>query len=338
VLLFITLALSFGWQRWQARQSKEVTRPVWLGLLTASLVALAVVIVWLWRNLGVFGVFIPTASTKVLFMRDYNELFSYNLPLDLNYYLNQSMPAPTWGIGSVISSKFTASWLDLIIIAVQGLFLLGPLFLLGLFALKRRIVKGSYLPFSIYAGLLYIIMVLIFTLAGEHGTLFHSGGGLLPFQAGAAVASIDVFVEWYARRRKRIKAKQLRIIILGLCLAINIFVTLYVGYTELRNWDDDYLYGQLVGRWFIQNKLDTNVIIVGEPLSYTYATGQLAIPLASDGVEANVEAAHKFRATYLALGPVHYDALNQLYLQKNGSGLQWLTTLADGTEIFKIIN
>lgn len=329
VLLVITLVVGFGYRRWQLRREPQTKGPGWLVLAGALALALAVVTPWLWRNLITFGAIVPATSSKILFLRDYNELFSYNLPLDFNYYVNQTLPA-------LISTKFTALWLDLLIITVEGLFLLGPFSLVGLLLLKGRVSKNSYVPFGLYASLLYLTMVLIFTLAGEHGTIFHSAGGLLPFQAGAFVVCIDALANLYRRYRKKLKVAQFRNLVLGLLLFANVVLTLYVAYTNVKTWDDDYTYAIQVGQWFKQNNLDSNAIIVGEPLSYSYATSQSAIPLASDGVQANLEAARKYGATYLALGKVHYNSLNQLYEQKYAAGLKWITTLPNGTQIYQV--
>ena len=336
VLLLATLLICFGWRRWQLRSDQQTLRPGWLSLGGAILTTFLVVSPWLWRNLTTFGAFLPTGSTKVLFLRNYQELFSYGLPLDFNYYVNQTSPVPDWGIGPLLGTKFTALWLDLVILAVEGLFLFGPLFLAGLFLLRKRVIPNSYRPFVVYFGLLYGLMVLVFTLVGEHGTIFHSAGGLLPFQAGAAVAAIDALTNFYAVRRHRVNIAQLRTGLLGLCLLINSLLTLYVGYSEGRNWSEAYDYSRQVGQWFLQQKLDSDVIMVGEALSFGYANGLVAIPLASDGVEANLAAAHRYGAKWLELGQVHYSSLDMLYKQKAGPGLVLVTTLPNGTEIYQI--
>ena len=336
VLLLATLFICFGWRRWQIRCDQQIRPPGWLSLGGAILAALLIVSPWLWHNLNVFGTLLPSGSTKVLFLRNYQELFSYDLPLDFNYYVNQTLPASDWGIGPLLGTKFTALWLDLVILAVEGLFLFGPLFLAGLFLLRKRAIPNSYRPFVIYFSLFYIAMVLVFTLVGEHGTIFHSVGGLLPFQTGAAVASIDALTNFYAVRRHQVNFSHLRTGLLGLCLLINSLFTLYVGYSEARSWNDAYDYNRQVGQWFLQHKLDSDVIIAGDALSFRDANGLTAIPLASDGVEANLAAARRYGAKWLELGQVHYSSLDKLYQQKTGPGLVLVTTLPNGTEIYQI--
>ncbi len=336
VLLLATLLICFGWRRWQLRRDPQTSRPGWLNLGVALLAAFLSVAPWLWRNLNVFGTLLPTGSTKVLFLRNYQELFSYGLPLDFSYYVNQTLPASDWGSWPLLGTKFTALWLDVVILAIEGLFLFGPLFLVGLFLLRKRAVPNSYRPFGVYLGLFYVVMVLVFTLVGEHGTVFHSAGGLLPFQAGAAVAAIDALTNFYGVRRRQINLSRLRNGLLGLCLIINSVLTLYVGYSEGRGWDDAYNYSRQVGQWFLQHKLDSDVIMVGEPLSFRYANGLTAIPLASDGVEANLAAARRYGAKWLELGQVHYSSLDKLYEQKTAPGLVLVTTLPNGTEIYQI--
>lgn len=335
ILLLIVLVISFAWYRWKNRQEQTV-KGNWLVLGGAVAVGLLIVLLWFVRNLFTFGSLIPGDSSHAIFLRDYNDLFSYSLPLNLNYYLNQQLPANNWGIGPIIGARVTAAWLDIVIFLVQGLFLLGPFALVGFFLVRRKAKPFSYQVFGIYFVLLYLALALIFTLVGQHGTIYHTAGGLMPFQAGAAMAAFDGLAGLYARRRKNIKAEQLRLVLVGVVLVINIALTLYVGYTELAKWNGDYNYGKAVTAWFQQNNIDNNVIIITEPLSYHYATGKTAIPLASDGVAANLAAAHKYGATYLALGLVHYDSLNQLYQSKQADGLSWLGTMPDGTQIYRI--
>ena len=91
-----------------------------------------------------------------------------------------------------------------------------------------------------------------------------------------------------------------------------------------------------------QNAAPKDVIMIGEPLSFQYATGRPAIAQASDGLLANLEAARRFRPRWFVLGPERYAGLDELYQTHTASGagleLKLKTVLADGTQIYEVLN
>lgn len=323
ILLLVALGISFLLRRWQKVREGEI-RPRWGLIISGMLVALVVVAPWLVRNWATFGSPISPNSSKVIYLRSYTELFSYSLPLGQDYYFS-------WGFGNILGSKLNAATLNILILTVQGLFLAAPLFLIGIFfVIKNRV----YLPFLVYLVVLYLTMTLIFTEIGVHGTLFHSAGGLLPFEAGAILAGLEGLANL---RRKRPSIMRTRAVIATAILVVTLgaVVTLFYAATNGPSWDDDYNYSRNLGDWFKRRNLSESVIIVGEPLSYYYATGQPAIGQASDGLEANLAAAKRYGAKYLVLGSQHYDAMHPVYLAKQAKGLR-LVDEFDGNQIYLI--
>jgi hypothetical protein len=81
--------------------------------------------------------------------------------------------------------------------------------------------------------------------------------------------------------------------------------------------------------------------MVGEPLSFHYATGRPAITQASDGLAANLAAAKHFQARWFVLGPERYGGLDQLYQEKRASApgieLRLAAELAGGNQIYQIL-
>ncbi len=327
ILLLTALIISFLIRQRQKIGEGEI-RPRWqwlaVGLLTAGLV----VTPWLIRNWLTFGMPVSSGSSKALYLRSYTDLFSYSLKLDANYYFS-------WGWNNILSSKLNAANLNLLILTVQGLFLAAPFFVLGLFFVRKNPV---FLPFLVYLVVLYLAMTLVYSEISAHGTLFHSAGGLLPYQVGAALAGIEGLAAYLWRKKAGVAARVRRVgiglavLLAGLAMAL----TIVYGAGNGPDWDSDLNYSQKVGEWFKRNHLSDNVIIVGEPLSYYYATRQLAIGQASDGVKANLRAANRYGAKYLVLGEQHYDALDSLYQTKQIAGLKLIAEF-DGNQIYQVL-
>jgi hypothetical protein len=184
-------------------------------------------------------------------------------------------------------------------------------------------------------------MALLFTEISLHGTLFHAAGSLIPYQAGAALFAIEWLARKYSVWRKR--PNRFKFFANGIAvplLVVSAVITLITSASGASNWDNDFNYAVEINDWFKANGISNYAIIIGEPLSYYYATGNPAIALASDGVAANLEAACRFGANYLVLGVERYSALDALYKDKSGAiaaGLK-LQFIAEfkGSQIYRI--
>jgi 4-amino-4-deoxy-L-arabinose transferase-like glycosyltransferase len=332
VLFTATLVLSFLWLRWRPQTGLQIWKPRWGMLGLALIAAISVVTPWLWRNLSEFGTLFSPNSSKVLWVRTYNELFSHSLSLTPARYFE-------WGFGNIIMSKLNALEIGALILSAQGLFLLAPFFLLGIFLLTFK--NRAYAPFLIHLTLLYFGMALVFTEISLHGTLFHAAGSLIPYQAGAALFAIEWLARKYSVWRKR--PNRFKFFANGIAvplLVVSAVITLITSASGASNWDNDFNYAVEINDWFKANGISNYAIIIGEPLSYYYATGNPAIALASDGVAANLEAACRFGANYLVLGVERYSALDALYKDKSGAiaaGLK-LQFIAEfkGSQIYRI--
>lgn len=324
ILLTVTFVISFAWRVWSDRRNPGPMEnlPRWKMLLAGLALALLVVSPWLARNLFQLGAMLPANNAKVLFLRSYQDFFSYNISLDLDYYLS-------WGWTNILESKLKGLGINAFLLVFQGLFLLSPLFLLGLWPVRKR---PEFRPFLVYSGMLYLAMALGFTEIGSHGTIFHSAGGLIPFQAGIALAGL----EWLRRNRPLARAASIMVLV---ALSVTIYYVVGVGAPE---WDSDYQAALRWESWFNQNAGPKDVIMVSEPLSFHYATGRHAIAQASDGLMANLEAAKHFQTRWFVLGPERYRGFEELYRTKSASGmgleLKFRADLADGSQIYEVLN
>ncbi len=326
LLLPLTLLVCVLWQYRPRNRSVpqfnrlELIRPRPFIVIGSLGLSFLVVLPWLVRNLLEFGSLLPANSAKVLFLHSYADFFSYDLRLDSSYYF-------ALGLNNILGSKLEALLGNAMLLVFQGPFLLGPLFLVGLWVVRK---EAAFRPFVVYSLLLYGVMSLAFTQIGSRGTLFHSAGGLLPLQAGIALAGLEKLLRGRARPRA------------ALTLAlVAVATTLYfAAVVSGPQWDGDYQSANRLEGWFASNAGPKDVIMIGEPLSFHYATGRPAITQASDGLAANLATAERYGVRWFVLGPERYGGLDDLYQNKKVVGtaldLRLVAELSDGIQIYEV--
>ncbi len=333
----------------------------WRGLGVMLLAFAVTVTPWLWHNLGVSQQLFPGGGLKTLFLREYDDFFSYVKPLDLSYYLNQTMPVPDWGIGPLLLSKLSALWQNLLIVGRGTLFIMLPLFGLGLFCrlnvgtspktnLKNNLPdlslswgKGGtlwrrpeFLPFVLYLVLLYLAMSLLFTFPSTRGSVFHSSGGLLPFIYLAIAVGLDMAIVGLGKiSRPKAAASRLRVYRAVLVLA-SIFLAFYYILNPPPEWKNDYPQLRQVAAWLDANGQADAVLMVPDAPTYYYATGKPSIVISSDPLPIDLQLAKQYGATYLLLQPSHAPAaLTPLYRQHAYPGFTLAARFGE-VELYKI--
>jgi hypothetical protein len=308
VLLLGVAILSVLISRWR----RVSLRSAGFALVLAIGGYLLVMTPWFIRNWQVIGTPLPTAGTKTIFLRDYNELFSFGTPLTLERYLE-------WGWSNVIGSKLSAAWTNLqTFVAVNNLIFLTPLTLVGLWQLRRR---PFLWPALAYGLTLYGTMTLVFTFPGVRGGVFHSSAALLPFFFAAAMIGLDTTIDWTAQRRPRWRQEGARrFFSLGLLLLAAGLSTFLYSQRVIGNgtWSDP-AWNQtdsamvLVGEWLETRSKDAPVVMVGNPPAFYYHTGLLAVVIPNENVQQMLSAAQKYGVRYLILDRNYPAPLNDLY-------------------------
>ena len=264
---------------------------------------------WFVRNYVAIGSPYPSAGTTTLWLTNYDELFRYRDDLTPARYL-------ATGIGSIVGSKLYAAVMNLLVIAFGDLqVFLAPFAAIGIWQLRKRI---EFLPFIVYALLLYLAMTLVFTFPSWRGSVLHSSAALLPFLASAVPPGLDAAIQWIARRRRSWNAAQaqqfflsgfvlLAIFFSVLFYAQGIYGTVIGGPATTPLWnrrDAEYI---AVARWLDANAASENVVMVPDPPSFYNISRHPAIVIPTDGTEAILAAARQYRARYLV---IQYDYAN----------------------------
>jgi len=149
--------------------SSSLSLSLSLSLLLSYLLIMAP---WFYRNWQAVGTPLPTAGTKTIFLRSYDDFFGYGLDLTLRSYL-------AWGIGPILRSKLMALLWNLVILAGALQFFLFPFAIIGIFQTRRH---PLWWPFLVYTAALFAAMVLVFTFPSRRGSMLHSAAALIPFR------------------------------------------------------------------------------------------------------------------------------------------------------------
>ena len=295
---------------------------------------------WFVRNWMVSGRLLPTAGVQTLFLRTYDELYSYGTPLTLARYLD-------WGLGNILHSKLEAAWINVqTFVAVDNLIFLTPLTLIGWWKLRRR---PFLLPALVYGLALYVVMTLLFTFPGVRGGMFHSSVALLPSLLAAAVVGLDEAVAWVARRRAKWNRQAASrffsagAVLLAACLSAWIYQERVIGDGNWKDpaWNRADSAMVSIGDWLQTLDPGRPVVMVGNPPAFYYSTGIPAIVVPNENVTRTLEAARRYGAQYLLLdanrplplaalyaGDETHPALERVWDQERGA--------PEGTVLFRI--
>ena len=318
MVVAMVLVLITGWRTTSLR-SIALALPLVVGGY------LLVMAPWFVRNGQIIGAPLPTAGTTTIFLRNYDELFSYGTPLTLERYVD-------WGWQNILRSKLVATWTNLqTFVAVNNLVFLTPLTLIGLWQLRRRPLMW---PTLFYGFALYGAMTWVFTFPGMRGGLFHSSAALLPTTFGAAMVGLDTAVNWIARRRLNWRPEgakrffSISVLLLASGLTAFVYKQQVIGDGTWADpaWNRTDEAMVQVGEWLRTQPEVNPVVMVGNPPAFYYHTGLQAIVVPNENVDRTLAAAQRYNARYLFLDRDYPSPLGDLYHareQHPSLGLVW---------------
>jgi hypothetical protein len=156
---------------------------------------------WLARNLAEIGSPLPLGGTASVWFIRYDDLFLWPDSATFGRFWDAgglSLLASTrWeafaGPSGLLSGNLGT------FIAVEGMIVMTPFMLLGLW--RRR--RDAFLwPFLLFALGIHAAMTLVFPFPGARGGLLHAATALMPFWAVLALLGISDAAAWMAKRRR----------------------------------------------------------------------------------------------------------------------------------------
>ncbi len=281
------------------RTTQYITR-LTLFLLLGYLI---VMLPWFIRNWQIIGQPLSGAGTQTIWLRDYDDLFSYERELSAQTFFAQDLSAIAQGRWWALKFNLQTVW------AVWGMIFLAPLTLIGMWHLRRH---GLVQLVSLYAVLLFGVMTLLFAFPGARGGLFHSGTALLPFIYALSIVGLDRAVDWVAARRRGWQAPTAkRVFGVGL-IVMAIALSAFIYYRQIISWNSADLLYPTIANW-VAARNPAAIVMIGNPPAYRYHGGGLSVVVPNEDVETTLKAARHYQVTYLILDRNHPAPLAKLY-------------------------
>jgi hypothetical protein len=259
---------------------------------------------WFLRNLALTGSAMPSAGTKTLWLRNYDDLFCYDCELSLRSYLD-------WGWANIANSKLWALDINLRrFLAENCLIFLFPFVLLGLYRLRRHPPVALTSIFLLFA---YAAHSLAFTFPGPRGGFFHASTAALPLLFAAGAEGLEAALQWAARKR-RWNLPQARTVFLPAAVLIAILLSLWTAYGKVaqsHTADEGY---REAGEWLEEHLVPrTTPVMVGNPPGLWYHTRWPAYVVPNGDVATLLQVCDRYEIEYVILDQNRPTPLSGLY-------------------------
>ena len=309
----IWVAGGLFWLVWTSRAFKSNTnlRVAIMGLALFVAGYLLVMGAWYVRNLELFGTLMPAGNGRTLWITDYNQTFAFPA---------SELTFSAWwlaGLGTHLIARWNALLLNIKnLVAVQGLVILLPLMIAGIWQRKQR--REIQFAVLMWLGTL-VLMTLVFPFAGSRGGWLHSASAFQVLLWAAVPAGLERFVAWGQRYRGWQPVRAMPVFA-GLLVVTSAVLTgwfylnkVYGDGSPSSKWGYSYQIDKEVGEGLsVFNVSPQALVMVNNPPGFYLATGRSSIVIPGGGIEQTIAAADYYNAEYLILGPGQ-ENLSDLY-------------------------
>ncbi len=250
---------------------------------------LAVMGFWFARNLNEIGAPLPVGGIQAAWFRGYDDLFSF--PPDAS-------PSTLFadGIGVFLQSRWEAFTNNLgTFIAVEGVIVLAPLMLIGLWVRRGdRFVQ----PFALYVIGLHFAFTLVFPFPGYRGGLLHSAAALIPFWAALSVVGLDAVIAWWGKRR-RWRVESARRVFSAALVVYAVGISVWIGGRgQVNAGEPPEMY-----QWLSDQLPDDARVMINDPaMLYTF-TGLGGVVIPNEAPDVIAEIAERYQIDYVVIEP-----------------------------------
>lgn len=266
---------------------------------------------WYLRNVNLFGTLMAAGNSRTLWITNYDQTFSY--PASQLTFANWQAA----GIGLHLLARWDALVMNLKnLVAVQGLVILAPLMLAGLWKMRKMVAVQ-------FAGLMLLgtlaLMTLVFPYAGSRGGYLHSASVFQTLLWAAAPSGLELFVNW-GQRKRNWQPERAMPVFGGLLVLVCALLTGWfylqkvvgTGDAATRWGYSDQAYREISQNLERFGVTSEDLIMVNNPPGFYLATGRSSIVIPGGGVEQAVAAARKYGAKWMLL-EVEQGNLADLY-------------------------
>ena len=291
---------------------------------------------WMVRNLMVFSSLFPPGGNQTLWLRNYDQLFSY--PADgLNF---QHWWAS--GLDEIIRVRFWAMGINLQRVLVeQGSIFLAPLVVLGLWCLRAELrIQAGVLVW----GLTFGLMTFVFPFAGARGGFFHASAALQPLFWSVVPLGLLTFTGWGEQHRGW-RREQANLVFGGAVVLFAVaFSAVVISLRVIGPDPQNISWGRTANHYAqVEDALqkyganEEDIVMVKNPPGYYIVSERRAIVIPDGDPQALLAAGTRYGARYIVLESDHTQFLDDLYRDPHQKipGLAYLFSL-ENTAIFEI--
>ncbi len=319
-------------QNWR-RKAREILLSG-VGLLVGYLL---VMLPWYIRNVSLYGGLFSPAGGRVLWLTNYDQMFIFPAS-QLNF---QNWLAD--GLGSILLARGEALSLNLqTTLAVQAQIFLLPLLILGAWRLR----KNGFVRLALAMWCVtFLVMTVVFPLAGGRGGFFHSGAAFQPVFWALSAEGFIGLIELGVRKRhwkpeRATKGFGIMLVLVSVLFTMALFLPQVIpDGSGTSAWSKSNATYQTVEQYLEGTGVpQKTAVAVNNPPGYYTATGRPAIVIPDGDLETLLDAAEKYGASYLILEQNTVKGLRDLYQSPRSlPGLAYLQTVGE-VRIFKFEN
>jgi hypothetical protein len=257
----------------------------------AGLFAVAVT-PWLYRQLEVFGSLFPAASSgRLMWLTDYQQLFSFTNPPTLDTWLAQGFATIALSrLDGLLSAIGLFVYLPLVVFLV-------PFALIGVWTHRRDRAFG---PFYIYAIALFAVMSLVFAVLVPHGTFIHSAVALVPHTFLLVTAGVASSVAWISRRRPTWDRSRATAVFTYSAVIVLVVAAGFQTFTTLSRWAQARAVQQNLAR-VLQATPAADRVMAANPGAVQYLSGNPGLVTPNDSLETIETAMRAYDVRWLVL-------------------------------------
>ncbi len=293
--------------------------------------------VWYARNLSLFGGIFAPGNSKVFWLTQYDELFSF--PASRISLTNW------WGLGFIDHVKmYLTSLLSNLgtVLGVEGSVFLIPLIILGIISSWKN---GAIKFFTFLWITSFILMTFVFPFAGMRGGFLHATAAFELVFIALVPIGMQKVIDAGIRKRHWKQDRSIRMFYPALAVVAMLFTMLIfwgrvVG-PDLGKmmWDQHAaLYSEIESKLVEIGAEPDDVVMVTNPPGYYVSTRRSSIVMPFGDETVLLTAADVYDADYLILSPDHVYQLDVLYLNAQSTDqLQLIDTSIADVQIYKII-